>query len=615
MLLQQIKNIEKSDLLFLAGICLSSLAASPYALDFGLSIRFIFLSFFLGFSFLFGLRTQKSESGSINFISLIYLVYTLYCISSIYWANTVSETIFEGLKLLMGFLVFNQATKLKTLSLANLFYQFCTLLPFIGLAFAVSQFLKLEEWSKVSLYEISGLNGHKNLFSSFLFLNMYFIFQNMMNEKNKNTSIASLSVSLILIAILQTKAVWIAIIASVLFFLTLKFLLPFLAKRKINFWITTLFLLITLNIFTFFALPYLVEKGLEHNAKIEHSKEERNQLKELDNERLVLWNKTLKMHEATPLKGVGLGNWQIFLGQQNLSGLYRAEDLNYTFQRPHNDFLWILSETGIIGFELYLLFITSLLALAVKQIKESEKKEQVIKITGISFVMGYLLISFFDFPKERIEHLVWINLIMGTLLSSSNIEKSMSVFLLKTTFNWQRVAVLICVISLAIGCLRYKGEYYTRLIYEAKDSGQMDLIPELKEKAVSFAYQIDPTSVPISWYSGNAYLQKGNTIKALIEFRSAYTQNPYNRHVANDLGSVYLSLNQTSKAKNYFNEALTISPRFDHAALNLSSLLISEKDTLSAGKILRTMYHSSRKRTNLLQILELMKSDTTLNRP
>ncbi len=615
MLLQQIKNIEKSDLFFLSGICLSSLVASPYVLDFGLSTRFISLSFFLGLSFLFGLRNQKSEDGSFNFIGLVYSVYTLYCISSIYWANTVSETVFEGLKLLLGFLVFNQSSKLKTLALASLFYQFCTLLPFIGLTFALFQFLHIEEWTKVSIYEVSGLNGHKNLFSSFLFLNMYFIIQKMLNEENKNTSIASLSVSLLLIILLQTKAVWIAIFVTVLFFFTIKFLLPVIKTRKTNFWITTLLLLILFNVFSFVALPYLVEKGLEHNLKIAQTEGERNQTKELDNERLVLWDKTIKMHQTAPIKGVGLGNWQIFLGQQNLSGLYRAEDLNYTFQRPHNDFLWILSETGIIGFELYLLFITILLAFAIKQVKEKEAKEQFKIVIGICFVIGYQLISFFDFPKERIEHIVWINLIMGSLINKSNIEKFMPALLIKTTFNWKRVAFLVCVASIAIGCLRYKGEYYTRLIYEAKDSGQTDLIPELKEKAVSFAYQIDPTSLPISWYSGNAFLQKGNNIKALIELRSAYDLNPYNRNVVNDLGSAYMALNQTSKAKNYFNEALLISPRFDDAALNLSSLLISEKDTLSAGKILRTMYHSSRKRTNLLQILELMKNDTTLNRP
>jgi len=609
----KIKNQPISNLLFLFGICLSSLAFSPSILDQGLSVRFIIISVFTGLSLIFYLKGKDRSILQTDKITLFYLLYSLFCLFGCFYANTFSVCWFESLKILMGFFIFLLTPLILNSDLKRIFFNFSCLLPFIATLIAFLQFSEIKEVTKISLYEITGMNGHKNLFSSFLFLNSFFIFHQWRSSvgKEKYFPIAALLLTLLLLLLLQTKAVWIAVLLASLVMLKIKYILPRFKKLRINYVWTVIVAGIAIHLFLIFLLPQLVSMALEHNKQNTESKLKENKY-ELDNERLVLWEKTILMHKKVPMMGVGTGNWQVLIGSENINGLWRAEDLNFTFQRPHNDLLWILSENGWIGFELYLFFLLLLITLGFKTLQENGYQNSNTIGMALSYIFGFLVISFFDFPKERIEHLVWFNLLLGYLYIHIRKEKFNFQISDKNRNFFIQAAVTICVLSAFTGILRYKGEYYTRKIYEAKDSGSNELIPGLKEKALSFAYTIDPTSLPLSWYSGNAYLAVNDPIKALVELRKAAELNPYNRNVLNDLGTAYALLKDNAKAKIYFEEALVISTRFDEPALNLAAIYLNEKDTLQAGKILRHLYHDSRKRTILLKVLDAMKTDSTI---
>ena len=69
-------------------------------------------------------------------------------------------------------------------------------------------------------------------------------------------------------------------------------------------------------------------------------------------DRLELWTRTIQLIKEKPLFGHGLSDWKIEMLKYGNKGLV-SEDNNTFYQRPHNDFLWIMSETGIIGILLY----------------------------------------------------------------------------------------------------------------------------------------------------------------------------------------------------------------------------------------------------------------------
>ena len=63
------------------------------------------------------------------------------------------------------------------------------------------------------------------------------------------------------------------------------------------------------------------------------------------------------MAKANPLLGVGLGQWRLVFPLYGKIQKFRESGeglVEIFFQRPHNDYVWVLTETGIIGLLSYL---------------------------------------------------------------------------------------------------------------------------------------------------------------------------------------------------------------------------------------------------------------------
>ena len=305
-----------------------------------------------------------------------------------------------------------------------------------------------------------------------------------------------------------------------------------------------------------------------------------------------------------------MGNWQVHLPDATLSGLWRGEDLNYTFQRPHNDFLWILSETGFIGFNLFLLFLFSILFLLISILARITSDEflKFDVMLCLAFIVGYYVISFFDFPRERIEHGIWINMILGfayyLIKSNSSLKTFFSLNVGKLQFaSVTGLLVFICM----IGFLRFKGEFFTRRLLIYKANNELLNVVSSGNAAESFAYSLDATSIPVRWYTANAKATLGKFEEAQKDFIRAFQLTPYNKNVLNDLGSSYVYTNDVLKAKSYYEEALRISPRYDDPKLNLISMYINAKDFKTASAMLKTLLHDSERRKKYEELVNFMQ--------
>lgn len=587
---------------WITGLAVTSIIASPFVLDFTLTARFITLAATLFLFFLF-IPSKKINSFELTPLILAYVAYVLFALISISWANTKSEAIFDVSKLILAFAVFLTAG-LFMKERPSFFEKSLLRLPAvvfsIGFIVLLYQLNHLKNFTKESMYELTGINGHKNLYSSFIFLNLFFLGRNLFqdNKKWKIISIICIILSVGILILLRTKAAWLGI-GTVVLFCACLYPARKLDLQKLNFYVTTFLLLVIINLFFFFALQPLVEKTIKRNAEIIKQDPTSRQKTELDNERLVLWDKTYNVFKEHPFAGTGAGNWQIFYPNETLRGLWRAEDMNFTFQRPHNDFLWILSETGIIGFNLFLFFLIALVVVALKGVRiyEYQKPAQLELILGIAFLLGYLVISFFDFPKERIAHLSWSNLLFALLYHRASQAGALPAFKTVHIAEIRPLALLILAFVLLTGILRYKGEFYTRKMYDQRNLSNYSGVIDLAEKAGSFAYAIDPTSIPLSWFTGNAHASLQNYTAAQKDFEKAYRLNPYNRNVVNDLASSYAFTGNKEMAKKLYIETSRISPRFDEAKLNLAAIYIQEQKFSEASTVLDSIYHDSERRT------------------
>ena len=110
-----------------------------------------------------------------------------------------------------------------------------------------------------------------------------------------------------------------------------------------------------------------------------------------DRDRWRIWSHTLDMVADYPLAGVGLGNW---------SAMYPAYDrgdvlhLHSAPRRPHNDFLWLLAELGLLALGLHLL------SLGLPGVSVFRDRDPV-RIAALCAAAAIATQSMFSFPREQ----------------------------------------------------------------------------------------------------------------------------------------------------------------------------------------------------------------------
>ena len=109
-----------------------------------------------------------------------------------------------------------------------------------------------------------------------------------------------------------------------------------------------------------------------------------------------------------------------------------------------------------------------------------------------------------------------------------------------------------------------------RLVYTT------DLLPqnrlELLSKGKSYFYNSDPAGFPLDWYSGITFNAIEQQKEALPYFLSAYTLNPNNFRIVNDLAAAYDANKEPEKAIQYFEKAHQLDPKGEATIYNLAIL-------------------------------------------
>ena len=107
--------------------------------------------------------------------------------------------------------------------------------------------------------------------------------------------------------------------------------------------------------------------------------------------RAHFWQATWQMIQDRPVLGAGLGAFSAVYPQYDTSnGLYRLE-------QAHNDYLQILSDAGVVGFALGLVFVAALLRMAVARMQSHDKFRRGVALGALAGCAGVLVHSFFDF--------------------------------------------------------------------------------------------------------------------------------------------------------------------------------------------------------------------------
>ena len=567
-------------LVFAAG----SLFFLPPCLDRYLAPRFLFVSAAL-LAALFMVRKDLREHGDwrLHAFDLLLLAWYGMNLASIGWAFSWSEAIFYTQKVLILFLtywLFRQALARGEKRMRDALRQATILLSYavsgilvIQMGFAVSEY----GLDNQHLYDYaSAVFGNKSLASDFLFFllifNGLFFRQDTAQDsaQRKNALIATVLL-LCLILLLQTRTVYLAVVAGALFYA---------AARSV--WEPGFF-----NFFKRKALPATAAAVLLLAAWIAVKgpggslSERLNPLTYLEsgtaNERRFVWYKTDLLNADHFWLGMGNGSWKIWFPSKNLQGAYRLQEQNVVFTRTHNDYLEVRAEMGIVGVALFCaLFAAAFLAaLAVLRKKDTAPRERHDLVVLTSGLLGYCVIQFLDFPRERIECQVVLALFFGYLAFHTRAWwaqwPGIGIRNLRGAFLWAATAGLL--FNVLIGWKRVQGEIHNVNLLEAQARHDYRSLLTEAQAAQNAFYEYNDVVLPLAWYEGVAYYQMEQSERAIEAFRRSYLLNPWSFQVINNYASALVKGGKYAESVPLFEKALEINPRFEDGKFNLSYVL------------------------------------------
>lgn len=136
----------------------------------------------------------------------------------------------------------------------------------------------------------------------------------------------------------------------------------------------------------------------------------------LDMSRISLWKEAIDIIKDFPLLGTGPNTYSI------VSADYSLNDITKGFY-PHNSYLHLAAETGILGLAAFMWFIFSFFKTALKTLKESSGFKSVLLIGLVSAFSAFLFHSFVDtnFYSLQLNILMWF--IMGMISGISRVEE------------------------------------------------------------------------------------------------------------------------------------------------------------------------------------------------
>lgn len=581
-----------------AAIVVCSVAGLPNLYDKYLIGRYLLSVGCLLLFFIYALFSKKELLIPKSKVFQVLVVTVLFFGLSIVWALNTGEA------------VFTYSTWLLALFVIILFYTFLSadyqstrrvlwicsaMVLVVYLGFAIGQMLSVENSSFEQLYNVSGINGHKNLLSVMLFLMSVFLLSSIPFISHKVLKITPLLLfflSVAVIVLLKSRAALLSVFAAGACFGLLLLAhrwTPGISNRVktvalvVCNIIVIAFFVVGLRWFAAHSVPQTASgSGVESNMMSTSSLVER----------CILWDKTYHIVDKHPVLGCGIGNWQIFFPDASLKGLYRSDFWNVNFTKPHNEYLGILSEGGYLGLVLFLVFLTSLVVCAFFRLCEvKDRKEFLFGAIVLGAFVGSCVDALFDFPNSRIEHLIWIGIICALLfrLITGDMQKALGK-------GWTVAFLVVSVLMLVVGCYRYKGERNTFDMQQALKKGDWAAVEHYAGRAITELYTIDPLGLPLYWYRGKA-AERLEDPHAYSYFRLAYRSAPYCRENLNDLGLEEFYVNHNLEAAEFcFREAIRISPGYLYSYFNLAYIYLSMNEVNEAHMVMDQVYMSEEMR-------------------
>ncbi len=198
--------------------------------------------------------------------------------------------------------------------------------------------------------------------------------------------------------------------------------------------------------------------------------------------RLPVWQASMGIVRAFPLLGTGLGTYFCTFP------IYRPPEITMFFRYAHNDYLQLLTETGIVGFVIVLSFFILLFKQTIKSLIFAKKNKvnyslSGLLIAGLTSIVTMLLHSFIDFNLHIFANAVLFIIILALVVVMSNLIKDKTPFIVIPIKSFRAYLVGFLFVICSFVFVFSVGKVYTADRYLRKASIGNDKVRNLGKAA------------------------------------------------------------------------------------------------------------------------------------
>lgn len=297
--------------------------------------------------------------------------------------------------------------------------------------------------------------------------------------------------------------------------------------------------------------------------------------------RLMIWGITRQMIADHWLTGVGAGNFTVRLHEY-----FGGDDLDFSnvannWIQPHNDFLWVFSEKGILGFATFVgIFFFAFASLRTILRSQCTREHAWLAIFLLMGLVAYTLGSCFDFPLERINHQVWLAVYLAAILVTKHAVAPVTLAAgrsVEWALPWRFVlppALVALGVGIVYALAALTQEREMVLARRGIRDKQWQAVVDHARLATTAWKTLDAFVTPIAYLESVGQIKLGNLPEATACLERARRDNPNRMYVINDLGVLYAHAGRFDDAIECFELAVHRYPDRVDCFSNLANCYI-----------------------------------------
>lgn len=303
------------------------------------------------------------------------------------------------------------------------------------------------------------------------------------------------------------------------------------------------------------------------------------------NSRIRYFSHAIQSIKANPLKGIGIGNWQlesIKYDSQNMQSYIVPYHV-------HNDFLELAAEIGLIGATLYYLVFLSIFLVILNKIILLIKKKKPIEYEIIFFtIIGiYFIDSMVNFPFGRVLQQINLFFIISVCISyfknqNFNLIKNLYFKRLK---NFVLISIIISIpVTLIYSYKIYISSTHQKIMLSHYNLADYSLsLDDIDNYEMDYS-DLTVTTIPMKSLKGFFYMKNGLWRESIDLFNEGTKHNPYLNFSESYKSFSFLNIGEIDSALYFSKKAFEKIPgnvvHFAHYALSLVMI----KDSIELKK-------------------------------